>query len=89
MGPNRFTPQNSGSEGLYQSCSKNCEISHFGFFPFLLSFSLTWDFVGVKVSNDISCESMHQIYSPKFMYIHGEGLYQVVKRIVKFEIMNF
>ncbi len=31
------------------------------------SLSLTWAHMGVKVSNDISSERAHQIYSPKFM----------------------
>ncbi len=41
------------------------------------SFSLTWNHMTVKVSNDIS-ERTHQIGSPKLMYMYtpGEGLYQ-------------
>ena len=58
-------------------------------FCHFFSFSLTWDNMGVKVSNDIS-ESMHQICSPKFLHTHGEGLKtKVVNRIVKFDILNF
>ena len=63
-------------EGLYQSCSKNCEISNFGVLPFFFSFSLTWYHMGVKASNDISSERTHQIRSLKFMATPGEGLYQ-------------
>ncbi len=63
-------------EGLYQSCSKNCEIQIMDFWQFFFSFSFTWDHMGVKVSNDIS-EDTHQIHTPKFMYTGtpGEGLY--------------
>ncbi len=42
-----------------------------------LSSSLTWDYMGVKVSNDIACESMHQICSSKFIYIPEVGLQQI------------
>ena len=64
-------------KNFYQNCSKNWEISNFGFLPvFVFSFSLTWDHMGVKVSNYICSESIHQICSPKFMYAPGEGLYQ-------------
>ncbi len=42
------------------------------FFPF----SLTWDHVGVKVSNDISAETTHHICSTKLMDTPGEGFYQ-------------
>ncbi len=38
------------------------------------SFSLTWDHMEVKVSNDISSERTH--YPPKFMDTPGEGLCQ-------------
>ena len=64
-------------KGLYQSCSKDCEISIFGILPFF-SFSITWGHMGVnvKVSNDISSETTHQICSRKFMYTPGNGLYQ-------------
>ncbi len=61
-------------EGVYQICSKNCTISNFWFLSNLLSFSLTWDHTGVKVSNDIFSERKHQIPSPKFIYTHREGL---------------
>ncbi len=49
------------------------ELWNFGFLQF---FSLTWDLIGVKVSNDISSEKAHQICSTKFMYTPGEGLCQ-------------
>ena len=39
--------------------------------------------MGVKLSDDISSERTHQIYSPKFMYNIREGLYQ------KCELWNF
>ncbi len=44
--------------------------------------------MGVKVSNDISSETTHQICSLPviFMYTPGE---EVVKRIVKFQILDF
>ncbi len=45
-------------------------------FFFFFSLTWTWDHMGVKVSNDISSETTHQICSPKFMYTSGEGLYQ-------------
>ncbi len=35
----------------------------------LYSFSLTWDHVRVKVSNEVSCEIIHQLnLRPKLMY---------------------
>ncbi len=61
-------------EGVYQSCSKNCEISNFGFLPIFFVFSHAWDHMGVKVSNDISSERIHQICSPKFMDTPEKGL---------------
>ncbi len=64
---------------LYQSYSKNCEISSFGLLPiFFVLFSLTWDHITVKVSNDIFSESTHLICFSKFMHIPhapGEGLH--------------
>ncbi len=50
---------------------------------------VAWDHMGVKISNDIFSESMHQIYSPKFMDTPGEVSTKVVKRIVKFGILHF
>ena len=60
-------------EVFYQSRSKNCEISNFGFLYFF-PFSLTWDHMGVNTSNDNSSESAHHIHSPNFSYVHREGL---------------
>ncbi len=40
----------------------------------LLLFSLTWDHMGEKISNDISSETTHQVCSLKFLYTPGEGL---------------
>ncbi len=34
-----------------------------------------WDHMGENIPN-ISSESTQQIYSPKFMYTHTDGLYQ-------------
>ena len=45
-------------------------------FAKLFPFSLTWDHMGGKVSNDISFERTYQICSPKFMDIPRESLYQ-------------
>ncbi len=44
--------------------------------------------MGVKVSNDISSESTHQIHSPKLMPSPRKGICQIVKRIVKFGIFD-
>ncbi len=79
----------SPSGGLYQYCSKNCEISKFGFLPIFFPFSLTRDHMGVKVSNDICSESIHQICSPKFMCTPGRISTKAGKRIVKFEMLTF
>ncbi len=62
-------------EGLYQSFIKSGEISNFGFWLFLFSFSLTWDHMGEKTSNDIWSESAQQICSQKFMHTPNKGLY--------------
>ncbi len=43
-------------------------------FCHFFSVSLTWDRLGLKVSNDISSETTYQICSLKFMYTSGEGL---------------
>ncbi len=51
------------------------------------SFSLTWDNMGEKTSNDISSESAHQICSQKFMHTPRKGLYQSC--IKNCEISNF
>ncbi len=46
--------------------------------------------MGAKVPNNISSERTHQICSPKFIDTPAEGLYyKVVKRIRKFDILNF
>ncbi len=67
----RFTAKNHvhSWEDLYQSLK-------FWIFAKYFSFSLKWDHMGVKVSNDISPERAHQICSAKFMDTPGEGLYQ-------------
>ncbi len=43
----RFTPRkyDTPRKGLYQSCSKHCEIFKLGFLSFF-SFSLAWDYMG-------------------------------------------
>ncbi len=74
-----FTPpkiMHTHMVGLYQSCSKNWEISNFGFLPFFFfSFSLTWDHMGVKVTASPLKEPTR--FAPqKFMHTHGKGLYQ-------------
>ena len=43
--------------------------------------------MGVKISNNISSESMHQIHSQKIMHTYGEGLYQSCSKNCK--ISNF
>ena len=46
--------------------------------------------MGIKVSNDISSESMHQICYPKFMYTPGEGLCQsCLQNCENFEFLAF
>ena len=59
----------------------------FWIFAIFFSFSLTWDHMGVKVSNDISSERTHQICSLKIMDTPGEGLYQNSSK--NREIWNF
>ncbi len=43
--------------------------------------------MGVKISNDISSDSTHQIHFPKIMHTPGEGLYQSCSK--NCEISNF
>ncbi len=43
--------------------------------------------MGVKISNDISSESAHQIHSQKIMHTPGEGLYQSCSK--NCEILDF
>ncbi len=43
--------------------------------------------MGVKISNDISSESMQQIHSQKIIHNHREGLYQSCSK--NCEISNF
>ncbi len=51
----------------------------------MILFSLTWGHTGVKVSNDISSESAHQVDSlPKHHAYSQEGSTKVVQRIVRF-----
>ncbi len=75
-----FTPKKSmhtPRKGLYQICSKNCEISNFGFLPFFFFFVfVNMGPNGGKSCKRISSERTQQIWSPKFMYIPREGLYQ-------------
>ena len=66
------------------------EILDFCHFYFL--FLLTWGHMGVKVSNDISSETTHQIFSLKFRYTYGEGLQQICQKnrdIWHFEFLTF
>ncbi len=59
-------------------CSKDCEISNFGF----SAYAVKWDYMGVHVSNDISSEIIAKICSQKFMCTSGEALYQkLLKRL--------
>ena len=51
------------------------------FYCFLLFYdftwiSLTWNHMGVKISNDISSESTHQIHTQKILHTHRESLYE-------------
>ena len=73
------------SQGLQQRCSKNCEISIFGFWH-LFYVSLTWDNMGEHLSNDISCS--HHIHSSQFRYILGRDSTNIVKGIAKLETFN-
>ncbi len=43
--------------------------------------------MGVKISNDISSDSMQQIHSQKIMHTPGEGLYQSCSK--NCELSNF
>ncbi len=72
-----YTPK----EDLYQSCSKNCEISFFFYFCQFLFFFVSMVYVGVNISNDISAEIMHQIAPPNSCIFLGRVSTRVVKRI--------
>ncbi len=74
-------------EVLYHICSKNCEISNFGFVSGIFFFSLTWDHMGVKVSNDISSEENTSDLLPK-IYVFSWGGSQS-KLLKNSEILNF
>ena len=56
----------SPNEGLYKVFQKivNFKFYFFIYLFFFFAFSLTWDHMGVKVSNNISDERRHQIRSP-------------------------
>ncbi len=45
--------------------------------------------MGVKISNDISSESTHQIHSKKSCILLGRVSTKVAQRIVKFQILDF
>ncbi len=77
----------TSSEGLCQSCIKIGEIWNFWIFANLFSFSLTWNHMGEKISNDILSESTQQISSQKSRYTPGKGLYQSC--IKNYDILNF
>ena len=53
----------------------------------LLSFSLTWDHMGAKITNYISPKSTHQIHCQKVMHIPTVGIYQSCSKYC--EISNF
>ncbi len=55
-----------GGGSLYQIVQKFVKFQILDFCLFFF-FLLTWDHMGVEVSNDISGESIHQICSPNFM----------------------
>ncbi len=59
------TPGEGG--GVSTKLFKNLWNFKFWIFAFFFFFLLTWDHMGVEVSNDISGESIHQICSPNFM----------------------
>ncbi len=61
----------------------------FNILIFFFSFSLTWNHMGEKNSNDISSESTHQIPSQKSRILLGRVTTKVVQRIVKFQILDF
>ncbi len=66
--------------------------SKFCIFDFLriFLFSLTWDHMGEKTSNDISSESAHQIFSQKFIHTPRKGLYQsCIKNCENFKFWIF
>ena len=78
---NRFTPKTSCIP--LGTCTVSTKVAqrtvkfwNVGFFAIFFSFSLTWDYMGVKFSNDISSESTHLIRSPKFMCTPREDLYR-------------
>ncbi len=50
--------------------------------------SLTWVYMGVKVSNDISPEITYQVHSPEVMYTSREGFYQICEKNCAFWIFN-
>ncbi len=59
------------------------------FFYELFSFSLTWDDIEEKISNNISSESTHQIHSQKSCILIGTVSTKVVQRNAKFQILDF
>ncbi len=75
-------------EGLYYRCSKNYEISHFGFLAIRFRIGLSWDHMEVKVSNDISSENKQQIHCPKFIHHPPGDFFQSGQKIVKCETLH-
>ncbi len=70
---------------VYQSCSKNCEISNFEFLTFF-SFSLTWGHMGVKISNDMLLWKYAPDLFPK-IYLYSWVWY--LPKLLKVEIWIF
>ena len=66
----------------------NCEMSFF--FHFLQFFSVTYDHVGTKVSNNMSSERTNKIHLNSCVLLRGNSS-KVAQRAVKFQIiiLNF
>ena len=64
-------------------------IFFFNFFLRFFSFSLTWDHMGVKISNDISFESTHQILSPKITHTPRGFLPKLLTELWSFKLWIF
>ncbi len=66
-------------KGLYQSCSQNCEISNFGFFPIYFSFSLTWDHMGGNFKRNLLWNNTPDFLPKIHLYLWGGSLRKLLK----------
>ncbi len=78
-------------KGLYQSCSKNCEISIFGFLPFFFFFVFVnmGPYGGNSFKRHLLWNNTPDLLPKIPVYSWGRVSNTVVKRIVKFEDLDF